>query len=166
VVRVMRLTLIPVFAAKFLAGRPMRPPGRFYHAVAHIYDLLLARAIRYPWLTMAAALAAAVVGILLYTGIPNPFAKRAPGKPPPAPLVKGVETGLMPQMDEGAFLLDYWAPTGSPLAETERKAREIEKILSANPDVQTYVRRTGTEDGLFATQTSRGDIQVILRPAE
>src|SRR5262249_40246486 len=43
---------------------------------------------------------------------------------------------------------------------------EIEKILSKNPDVKAYVRRTGAEMGLFATQTSRGDIQVVLRPAE
>src|SRR5262249_50286617 len=35
-----------------------------------------------------------------------------------------------------------------------------------NPDVQAHVRRTGAELGLFATQTSRGDIQVVLRPAE
>jgi multidrug efflux pump subunit AcrB len=44
--------------------------------------------------------------------------------------------------------------------------RDIEKILSKNPDVDAYVRRTGAENGLFATQTSRGDIQVSLRPAE
>jgi multidrug efflux pump subunit AcrB len=164
---VISLTLVPVFAAKFLAGQPMRSPGRFYNMVAHVYELLLARAMRYPWLTMGASLAAVVIGILLYTGIPNPFGKRqANNNAPPAPLVKGVETGLMPQMDEGAFLIDYWTPAGTPLAEAERKAREIEKILSANPDVLSYVRRTGTEDGIFATQTSRGDIQVILRPAE
>src|SRR5437870_5169510 len=38
--------------------------------------------------------------------------------------------------------------------------------MAKNPDVKTYVRRTGAENGLFATQTSRGDIQVVLRPAE
>ena len=53
----------------------------------------------------------------------------------------------MPAMDEGAFILDYWAPTGTPLAETERMARELEKILSENPDVDAYVRRTGAENG-------------------
>ncbi len=42
----------------------------------------------------------------------------------------------------------------------------IEEILSENPDVDAYVRRTGAELGLFATQTNRGDIQVVLRPAE
>ena len=163
---VISLTLIPVFAAKFLAGRPMPAPGRIYRAVARVYDLLLARALRVPWVVVGASVGAIFVGILLYTGVPNPVARREPGKPPPGPLVKGLETGLMPKMDEGSFIVDYWAPAGSPLAETERKAREIEKILSANPDVDTYVRRTGSENGLFATQTSRGDIAVVLRPAE
>src|SRR5262249_22900584 len=93
-------------------------------------------------------------------------APQKPGEPPLAPLVKGLETGLMPKMDEGAFILDYWAPPGSPLAETERKMHEVEKILSKNPDVRTYLRRTGSENGLFATETSRGDISVVLRPAE
>ena len=44
--------------------------------------------------------------------------------------------------------------------------RDIEKILSKNPDIDAYCRRTGAEMGLFATQTSRGDIQVVLRPAD
>ena len=78
--------------------------------------------------------------------------------------MRNLPTGLMPSMDEGAFVVDYWAPSGSPLAETERKARKIEEVLSKNPDVKAYVRRTGAELGLFATETSRGDIQV--RPAE
>src|SRR5947209_14179166 len=69
-------------------------------------------------------------------------------------------------MDEGAFVLDYWAPSGTPLEQTEKMARDVEKILSRNPDIDAYVRRTGAELGLFATQTSRGDIQVVLRPAE
>ena len=61
--------------------------------------------------------------MLLFTGIPNPFAARPAGKPPPAPLVKGLETGLMPAMDEGAFVLDYCAPSGTPLDETEERPR-------------------------------------------
>src|SRR5260370_17465316 len=80
--------------------------------------------------------------------------------------MKGLQTGLMPAMDEGAFVLDYWAPSGTPLERTEEIMKEVEHILSENPDVQSYVRRTGAENGLFVTQTNRGDIQVILRPAE
>ncbi len=163
---VISLTLVPVFAAKFLAGRPMPEPGPIYRAVAHLYEVALGGALRFPWVTLGLSVAAVGLGVVLYTGIPNPTAKREPGKPPPQPLVKGLQTGLMPSMDEGAFVVDYWAPAGSPLGETEKKAQEIEKILSKNPDVKAYVRRTGAELGLFATQTSRGDIQVVLRSAE
>ena len=163
---VISLTIVPVFAAKFLAGRPMPGPGPIYRTVASVYEKMLDRALRYPWLMLGISLAAACIGLVLLTGIPDPFSKHKAGKPPPAPLFKGVDTGLMPKMDEGAFTVDYWAPSGTPLAETEQKAKVIEGILSRNPDVQTYVRRTGSEMGLFATQTSRGDIQVVLRPAE
>ena len=46
------------------------------------------------------------------------------------------------------------------------KARVLEGILSHNPDVLAYVRRTGSENGLYATQLNRGDIEVVLRPDE
>jgi multidrug efflux pump subunit AcrB len=163
---VVSLTIVPVFAAKFLAGSPMPGPGPIYRFLAHLYDLLLLFVLRFPWLTIGSSLAAALLGVLLYCGIPNPFAARAAGQPPPAPLVPGLETGLMPVMDEGAFTFDYWAPSGMPLAETVRRAQVIEGILSKNPDVQAYVRRTGSENGLYATMSNRGDISVVLRPAE
>jgi multidrug efflux pump subunit AcrB len=150
---VISLTLVPVFAAKFLAGRPMPEPGPIYRAVAHVYELGLSVALRFPWVTLGISVAALGLGVILYTGIP-------------AINFKGLETGLMPAMDEGAFVFDYWAPSGTPLAETEKMAKTVEEKLLENPDVESYVRRTGAELGLFATQTSRGDIQVVLRPAE
>ena len=69
-------------------------------------------------------------------------------------------------MDEGSFIFDYWAPAGTPLQRTEAMIREVERIMSENPDIDSYVRRTGSENGIFATQTNRGDIQVVLRDAE
>jgi multidrug efflux pump subunit AcrB len=163
---VISLTLIPVFAAKFLAGRSMPPPGPIYRFFEHIYERVLALALRVPRITLTLSAAAAGLGVLLFTGIPNFRAKQESGKPPPAPLVKGIETGLMPAMDEGAFILDYWAPSGTPLVETENMLKKIEEILLKNPDIEKYVRRTGAENGIFATQTSRGDFQVVLREAE
>src|SRR5262249_39119055 len=163
---VISLTLVPVCAARFLAGKTMPEPGPIYRAVAHVYELGLAVALRFPWATLTLSVAALAAGVVLYTGIPDPTAKQEEGKPPPPPLVKGLETGLMPAMDEGVFILDYWAPSGTPLERTEEMCRELEKILSKNPDVDSYVRRTGSENGLFATQTSRGDINVVLRPPE
>jgi multidrug efflux pump subunit AcrB len=162
---VISLTVVPLFAAKFLAGRPMPPPGPIYRFLAHIYEIVLGWALRFHWATLALSLAAVAAGVVLYTGIPNWRATQEEGKPPPAPLMKGLETGLMPTMDEGALVVDYWAPSGTPLQRVEEMAQEIEKILSNNPDVDAYVRRTGSENGLFATQTFRGDITVVLRPA-
>jgi len=162
---VISLTLIPVFAAKFLAGRPMPPPGPIYRAMAWLYELVLGLALRLPWLTLTGSIAAVAIGIVLYTGLPNWRAPHTEGKEPP-PLIEPLKTGLMPAMDEGAFVVDYFAPSGTPLAETEQKARAIEEALSENPDVEAYVRRTGAELGLFATATNQGDIQVVLRPAE
>ena len=155
-----------VFAAKFLAGKPMPEPGRLYRWTEHLYELALSVALRFPYVTLAVSLGAVVLGVILFTGIPDFTAVAQPGKPPPTPWVKGLETGLMPAMDEGAFVLDYFAPTGTPLQRTEEMARTLEHILLENPDVQAYVRRTGTELGLFATKTNRGDIQIILRPAD
>jgi multidrug efflux pump subunit AcrB len=163
---VISLTLIPVFAARFLAGRPMPGPGPIYRFFEHLYELVLRVALRVPRLTLTMSVLALGAGVVLLTGIPDYRKPQVEGKPAPPPLFKGLETGLMPAMDEGAFVVDYWAPSGTPLAATEKMAMKIEEILLKNPDVDKYVRRTGAELGLFATQTSRGDIQVILRPAE
>ena len=43
---VISLTLIPVFASKFLAGRPMPAPGRLYGFLVGIYDGVLAAVLR------------------------------------------------------------------------------------------------------------------------
>jgi multidrug efflux pump subunit AcrB len=163
---VISLTLIPVIAARFLAGKPMPQPGPLFNRMADLYERMLSVTLRFPRTTMAASFGAIAVGIVLYTGIPNWTAKNEAGKPPPAPAVRGIQTGLMPAMDEGAFVLDYFAPTGTPLERTEELARVIEQVLIENPDVEVYVRRTGTQLGLFATKTNRGDIQVVLRSAE
>jgi multidrug efflux pump subunit AcrB len=162
---VISLTLIPVVAAKVLAGRPMPAPGRIYRFFERSYERALTVALRFPFAALALSILVVVGGVILILGIPDYSEKQEPGKPPPAPLVKGLETGLMPAMDEGAFVVDYFAAPGTPLETTEKMARDIEKILATNPDVDAYVRRTGAELGLFATQTSRGDIQVVLRPA-
>jgi multidrug efflux pump subunit AcrB len=175
---VISLTLVPVFAAKFLAGRPMPAPGPIFRFVSYLYEMVLSVALRFPWPTLALSVAAVGAGVVFYFGIPDfdmkwagpvpQFVKKEqkPKEPPPPQWLRRLETGLMPKMDEGAFVLDYWAPSGTPLEETERIAADLEDILSENPDVKAYVRRTGAELGIFATQSSRGDIQVVLRPAE
>src|SRR5262249_19396860 len=49
---VISLTLIPVLAAKFLAGRPMPEPGPVYRSLADLYEEVLGVALRFPWVTL------------------------------------------------------------------------------------------------------------------
>jgi CzcA family heavy metal efflux pump len=75
-----------------------------------------------------------------------------------------VGSGFLPAMDEGAFVLDYWTPGGTALAETDREVHVVENILAATPEIVGTSRRTGAELGLFATAQNTGDIVARLRP--
>ena len=75
-----------------------------------------------------------------------------------------VGTGFMPAMDEGGFVIDYRAPSGTSLAETDRRLRQVEKLLSATPEVESYSRRTGLQLGGAITEANEGDYFVRLKP--
>ncbi|MGB9178369.1 MAG: efflux RND transporter permease subunit [Pyrinomonadaceae bacterium] len=92
--------------------------------------------------SIAAALLALLLGALLYTRL---------------------ETGFLPEMDEGGFVLDYRLPPGTSLAETNRVISQIEAILRETPEVAAFSRRTGAQLGFFATDPNEGDILVRLK---
>ena len=75
-----------------------------------------------------------------------------------------VGTGFLPEMDEGAFVLDYFTPGGTALAETDRELHIVEQILAETPEIVATSRRTGAELGLFATQQNTGDVVARLKP--
>lgn len=79
-------------------------------------------------------------------------------------LFNKVGTDFLPEMDEGSYVLDYFMPAGTSLAQTDVVCRRIESILSESPEVMAWTRRTGVELGLFATQPNTGDILVVLKP--
>ena len=73
-------------------------------------------------------------------------------------------TDLLPEMDEGGFIVDYLSPAGSSLQETNRMVSHIEQMLREIPEVESTSRRTGLELGLAAvTEANRGDIAVKLK---
>ncbi|MGD0446417.1 MAG: efflux RND transporter permease subunit [Edaphobacter sp.] len=73
-------------------------------------------------------------------------------------------TDLLPEMDEGGFILDYIMPAGSSLAETDRVLQHVERILQNTPEVESTSRRTGLQMGLAAvTEANTGDITVKLK---
>ncbi|MEO8945265.1 MAG: efflux RND transporter permease subunit [Gemmatimonadaceae bacterium] len=75
-----------------------------------------------------------------------------------------VETGFLPEIDEGAFVLDYVSPGGTALAETDREVHIVERMLLGTPEITGISRRTGAELGLFATEQNTGDINARLKP--
>src|SRR4051812_48674631 len=79
-------------------------------------------------------------------------------------LTRLMGTGFLPQMDEGGFILDYWAPPGGALAETNRQVQILEDIVRRDPDVLSFARRTGLELGFAATLPNSGDFTVRLKP--
>ena len=74
-----------------------------------------------------------------------------------------LETGFLPEMDEGSIVLDYTSPPGTSLDETDRELREVEKIITSVPEVQAYSRRTGTQMGFFITEPNTGDYLIQLK---
>ncbi len=74
-----------------------------------------------------------------------------------------LETGFLPEMDEGSIVLDYTSPPGTSLDETDRMLREVEKMITKEPEVEAYSRRTGTEMGFFITEPNKGDYLIQLK---
>ncbi|MGH7655992.1 MAG: efflux RND transporter permease subunit [Gemmatimonadaceae bacterium] len=152
---VLALTLIPLLSAQFLTARDSehesqsRARGRFdgisgmLDALAGKYERALGGALHHPRLMIGAALVLVGLGGAAYFF---------------------VGTGFLPDMDEGAFILDYWSPGGTSLTETDRQLHTIENILAQTPEITGTSRRLGAELGLFATEQNRGDMSIRLKP--
>ena len=74
-----------------------------------------------------------------------------------------LETGFLPDLDEGTIVLDYFMPPGTSLQETDRVLTEIEKTIIAHPDVETYSRRTGIRMAFSTVPQNFGDYSIQLK---
>jgi len=148
---VLALTLTPSLAAWFIRDREKMEHGHapknlgggwLLTRVIRIYERALRAALRFRWVTLLACGAVLVASVFIY---------------------RQLESDFLPDFDEGGFVIDYWAPPGTSLTETSRQLDAVEKILSANPDVESYSRRLGAEMGMFITEPYRGDFAVKLK---
>ncbi len=154
---VVSLTIIPVLAARFLGRRAMPTTGPIYNRLADVYERALKVGLRFPRTIMLLALLAVVPGWILLHGLTIPLGTHSIE-------IHALETGFMPDMDEGAFVLDYEMPVGTSLPQTDKVLRRVEAVLLKTPDISGYIRRTGAELGFFATEAYTGDILVSLKP--
>jgi CzcA family heavy metal efflux pump len=77
---------------------------------------------------------------------------------------RGLGSDLLPEMDEGGFILDYVMPAGSSIASTNQVLDRVEDILRSTPEVESTSRRTGLQMGLAAvTESNYGDFTVRLK---
>ncbi|HEY0406584.1 MAG TPA: efflux RND transporter permease subunit, partial [Pyrinomonadaceae bacterium] len=150
---VLALTFTPVLAERFVKVRKRESAdaseteeeeetGRFFGAIVRRYEWVLDHALSNRWLVIALCAVVLAVSYLLYRNLGSEF---------------------LPAFDEGAFVLDYTAPPGTSLAETDRILRHIEEMLKAAPEVESYSRRTGLQLGLSITEPNTGDFLVKLK---
>jgi multidrug efflux pump subunit AcrB len=140
---VFAILILPLPAARFMRARRPAAAKRTARALDFYLPALRASLARPAYAPLAVVVAVAIVG-LLFTH---------------------VSSGFLPEMDEGAFVLDYFMPAGTSLAATDAVALKIEKVLSTVPGITQWTRRTGAELGpITATETNSGDIAVVLGP--
>ena len=166
---VLALSFTPVLAERFVRAKQRRPGekedlvgrnygelpsneseeadeqhGRILGSIIRRYDWVLGHALDHRWLVLI------IVGVVLASSYL---------------LYRSLGSEFLPEFDESAFVLDYWAPAGASLSETDRLLRHVEELLLKTPEVESYSRRTGLEMGLFVTEPNRGDFAVKLKSA-
>lgn len=119
---------------------------------AHAHNAAQEQADKLSWLT--GLFARPLLALVLLVGL-GVGAWLASGK---------LETGFLPDLDEGTIVLDYHMPSGTDQAETDRVLRRIEKdIITRHPEVESYSRRTGIGLAFDTRQPNYGDYLIQLR---
>ena len=141
---VLALALTPNLALTFLRAESGhgKAEGRMMVWLLDGYEWTVRRGLAHPWIGLALGAAFLGATVLLYQRAPSDF---------------------LPEQDEGAFVLDYWMPPGASLSESNRVLGQVEELLRATPEVESYSRRLGAELGLTVTEPNQGDILVKLR---
>lgn len=143
---VLTMTFVPAVAS--IALKPHHHEGheRLLTAAQNRYRNLLSRPMRRRWLTIGAALVvvAIAVGSIRFLG-----------------------TEFMPQLDEGALLIETRRLPSVSLTQSVEIATMVEKVVREFPEVETVVTKLGRPD--LATEAMgvyQGDVYVILKPKE
>lgn len=74
-----------------------------------------------------------------------------------------LETGFLPELDEGTIVLDYFMPPGTSITEVDRVLKEVEKTIISNPNIETYSRRTGIRMSFSTVPQNFGDYSIQLK---
>jgi CzcA family heavy metal efflux pump len=117
--------------------------GPVLQRVLGVYEIAVRQALRRRWATLGACALVFLLGVGIY---------------------RALESEFLPPLDEGGFVIDYIAPFGTSLTETNRQLLQAEDILRATPEVESYSRRTGARLALAIAEPNTGDFLVKLKP--
>lgn len=136
------IVVVPLVADRFFTSEVpgAHAPGA---GLQRHYRAIMSRALRTPLLAVPVLLAVLALGLLGFVNVGQ---------------------GFMPRLDEGGFILDYNAPPGMSLSETDRLLRLVEDRIQALPEVESYSRRTGLQLGGGLTESNSGDFFIDLKP--
>ncbi len=145
---VLALTFTPVLAERFVKIKKGKVHhdeeelGKVMSFIVRPYEWLLRFSLKNKWLVIVASVVLLFASYFLYKQLGSEF---------------------LPAFDEGAFVLDYIAPPGTSLPETDRLLKHVEEMLKDTPEVESYSRRTGLQLGLSITEPNTGDFLVKLK---
>jgi len=115
----------------------------FFGRIVDFYGRVMQSVLKRPWVLVASSVAIVVLSVVCF---------------------KLLGTDLLPEMDEGGFILDYFTPPGSSLAESNRILLRLEEVLHSKKEVENTSRRTGLQLGPAAvTEANNGDFTVKLK---
>ncbi len=113
-----------------------------YNAILGKYKNGVAKFIRKPGRAWLWLIAAVVIMVLAMRALP---------------------AGLVPQEDQGVFVVDVTAPAGSPLVETDKIMAQVEEHVLRLEEVESYAKISGF--GIISgTGVSYGTLVVRLKP--
>lgn len=143
---VLAVTLVPIAAVLIL--KPSRSQSdddvALIRMIKRAYAPILDKSLRHPIAVLVITLAVAIPAVVVGLRIGSDF---------------------MPELDEGAFLLQTVLPAEASLEEVDRLNHRVEDVLREVPEVEDVVRRTGraerTEDPMPHTIS---DVLVVLKP--
>jgi HAE1 family hydrophobic/amphiphilic exporter-1 len=139
------LTLTPMLCSRFLEvsgkhGRVYWALERFFRAMEAGYRAILGWTLGHRWTVVAIAAAMFAASFYFFRALP-------------------IE--LAPQQDEGKFFISMRAPAGSSIHYMESKLREAERIVAAQPEVETVYGVIGLGS---AAQVSQATVVVRMKP--
>lgn len=137
------LTLVPMMASKILRVGAYRGEEKSFSTIRDKYRQILSWSISHPGKIIAIALTVLFLSLLLIFPIGKEF---------------------MPAVNDRMFMIGISLPEGTKLEETDKVAKEIEKILMSLPELETEQVIVGIAGGGSGQETSAShELMVIVR---